>query len=124
MKLNKLVVFAVLAGGLFLSGSGWVGAAENEQPSIGIQITAEEGKDHPVVKAIVEKGPAAKAGMKEGDLIVKVADTEVKTPQEAVKVLLKQKPGDKLKIVVSRDGKEMPLEVTVGKRSELFSDKK
>lgn len=61
----------------------------------------------------VAKGSSAdKAGMKEGDVIVAIDGTEVKSGS-AVKVKVNSfHPGDKAKVKIIRDGKEKELEVT------------
>ena len=61
----------------------------------------------------VAKGSSAdKAGMKEGDVIVAIDGTEVKSGS-AVKVKVNSfYPGDKAKVKIIRDGKEKELEVT------------
>ena len=43
--------------------------------------------------------------------------------QEAVKEIVKHKPGDKIKVGIKRGDKDMTIEVTVGKRSEIFPPK-
>ncbi|MEE1408063.1 MAG: trypsin-like peptidase domain-containing protein [Bacteroidales bacterium] len=61
----------------------------------------------------VAKGSSAdKAGMKEGDVIVAIDGTDVKSGS-AVKVKVNSfHPGDKAKVKIIRDGKEKELEVT------------
>lgn len=61
----------------------------------------------------VAKGSSAdKAGMKEGDVIVAIDGTDVKSGS-AVKVKVNTfHPGDKAKVKIIRDGKEKELEVT------------
>ena len=61
----------------------------------------------------VAKGSSAdKAGLKEGDVIVAIDGTEVKSGS-AVKVKVNSfYPGDKAKVKIIRDGKEKELEVT------------
>jgi S1-C subfamily serine protease len=88
--------------------------AEEQSGFVGLQIAGEEGKV--VVHDVVADGPAAKAGIKAGDVIVKVGDKEVKDPMEAVAAVRAVKPGAKLKFHVKRDGKDQDIEVTVGKR--------
>lgn len=65
----------------------------------------------------VEPGQGAdKAGIKRGDIILKVAGREV-TPDETLSyIVANSKPGTRIPIELLRDGKPMRLTVTVGQR--------
>jgi S1-C subfamily serine protease len=117
----------------FALAAALVGAARAEdlpkpKGSIGVMISAETGSV--VVVGTVPDSPAEKAGLKAGDVIVKVNDHKVKekeaTPEDVTamaKEIFKHEPGTKIKITVKRDDKEKELEVTVGKPGE-FTPKK
>ncbi len=65
----------------------------------------------------VKKGsPGDKAGLKEGDLMIKFGEIVVKNIYDYTDALKKYKPGDTVDIVVLRDGKEMTFSCTLGKR--------
>jgi hypothetical protein len=65
----------------------------------------------------VSKGsPAELGGMKGGDKIVKIGDYDVADLVGMTDALRAYRPGDKVVIVVVRDGKTMGLDVTLGKR--------
>lgn len=65
----------------------------------------------------VSKGsPAEVAGLQGGDLIVKIGDYDTPNLQEMTGALRAYKPGDKVVIVVQRNGEEKKLDVTLGKR--------
>ena len=87
--------------------------------TLGVEIQApREGAAEKgiVVQDLDPEGPAAKAGIKPGDTIVKVGDKEVSDYNSLVDMLRKHKPGDKLSVKVMRDGKEHALDVTLGER--------
>lgn len=64
----------------------------------------------------VEKGsPAEKAGIKEGDVIVKFNGNIVESAEELTSMTRNYTPGTKVKIVVNRSGKELIIDVTLGK---------
>ena len=54
--------------------------------------------------------PAAKAGLKAGDVIVNIDGQPTPTSKEVNQVLGKYQPGDKVTIEVSRDGKSLKLQ--------------
>lgn len=65
-------------------------------------------------QAVVPDSPAAKAGLKQGDIIVKVNDTDINERTSLVSALGQHSVGDKVKLTVLRDGKEQTIEVTLG----------
>ncbi len=79
---------------------------------LGIEVGMEDG----FVKVIapIEDTPAARAGLKTGDLIVKIDDTAVKglTLNEAVKKL-RGKPKTQVTLTIARKGMNKPLVVTL-----------
>jgi C-terminal processing protease CtpA/Prc len=121
----RLIVTTALA--VALAAFGPAQAEDPPEGSIGVQIQIDEGKI--VVVEPIKDGPADKAGIKTGDVIVKVDDYKVKDNVEqedladTVKEIVKHKPGTKIKLGIKRDGKDMTIEVTVGKRSEIFPPK-
>jgi S1-C subfamily serine protease len=58
-------------------------------------------------------GAADKAGLKRGDILVKLGDHVVSGVEDLMYVLTESKPGTTMKAVVVRDGKEMTVEVTL-----------
>jgi len=68
------------------------------------------------VDEVTEKGPAAKAGLKSGDVIKKVDGGRVRDWKEFKAALNGKKAGQKLKLTVSRDDKELELEIVPEQR--------
>jgi serine protease Do len=65
-----------------------------------------------VVADVQPNTPAATAGVKAGDVIVKFGGKAVSNPQE-LQAAVEQTPiGNKAEMIVMRDGKQVPLEVT------------
>jgi carboxyl-terminal processing protease len=79
---------------------------------LGIEVGMEDG----FVKVIapIDDTPAQRAGIKAGDLIIRLDDTPVKglTLNEAVKIM-RGKPGTTIKLTVVREGVEQPLKVDI-----------
>lgn len=59
-------------------------------------------------------GPAEKAGMKRGDILVKVGDHAIDGVEDLMYVLMENKPGTTLRAVFVRDGAQMTVDVTLG----------
>ncbi|MDP2481726.1 MAG: M20/M25/M40 family metallo-hydrolase [Candidatus Palauibacterales bacterium] len=58
--------------------------------------------------------PAEAAGLRRGDLIVRIGDMDIASVQDYMVVLSEANPGDTAPVVVLRDGERIELEVTFG----------
>lgn len=67
-----------------------------------------------LVAAVSDGTPAARAGVKTGDIVTAVGGEEVKTPKDLSRLVADMSPGDKKTLAVWRAGKSMDLSVTVG----------
>jgi serine protease Do len=66
------------------------------------------------ITAVQSGSPADQAGFQENDIIVKVGDIAIDETHSYVNSLFNYKAGDTISITVMRDGKETPLQVTLG----------
>lgn len=60
--------------------------------------------------------PADVAGLRAGDVIIEFGGVAIKDLYSYTDALYSHQPGDKVKVVVMRDGKRVELEVTLGRR--------
>jgi carboxyl-terminal processing protease len=85
---------------------------KGEFGGLGVEVGMEDG----FVKVIspIDDTPAQRAGVRSGDLIVRINDTPVKglSLNEAV-ALMRGKPGTSLELTIVRKGEEKPLKITV-----------
>lgn len=85
---------------------------KGEFGGLGIEVGMEDG----FVKVIapIDDTPAQRAGVRSGDLIVRLDDTPVKglSLNDAVK-LMRGKPGSGIELTIIRKGEEKPLKITV-----------
>lgn len=92
--------------------------SEAPRGHLGIRVgPAEEGGRGVVVREVTADSPAAKAGLKSGDRVVKLGDEEVTDVEKFLRTVAAKKPGDRLTLGVLRDGKEQKLTVTLGERA-------
>jgi carboxyl-terminal processing protease len=89
-------------------------STEGERGFLGIQFQSEDGE--PKVSGFADNSPAEKAGLKEGDVVVKIQDKAIKDVSEVMDAMAKTKPGDKLSVTVKRDDKEKTFTVTLTSR--------
>jgi serine protease Do len=93
---------------------------------IGVQIvnlTAEYAKERglknphgALIGAVVPGGPAAKAGAREGDIILRVGKTKIKKFNDLIEAVEKTPIGKTVKIRVLRGTRTISLFITVGER--------
>lgn len=77
----------------------------------GIGSLIKRSDSHVVIAEPYEDFPAAKAGIRAGDIILEVEGTPTENMEiESVSDILKGKPGTELRMVVQRPGTEEPLE--------------
>jgi len=73
--------------------------------------------DHGVlIKEVEEDSPAEKAGLKAGDVILRIGDKEIEDYQDLIRTVNYYDPGDKVKIEISRKGKKITKTVELGKK--------
>ena len=92
---------------------GVVGQTVDEQLAADKDLPVTEGA---LVSKVLGDGPSAKAGIEEGDIIIRFDDKEIKEMEDVTDLLLDYNPGDKVKITVVRNGENKELEVELGKR--------
>ena len=81
----------------------------------GIGITFNVPNDTAIVLNTIPGGPSEKAGLVQGDRIIKVEDKTIagtKTPQDSMVRMMKGPKGTKVKITVNRDGTLIPFDIT------------
>jgi S1-C subfamily serine protease len=84
---------------------------------LGIGVAPEPQTDKGIlVQDVTPNSPAAKAGLKSGDVIVKWNGKPVPEVKEFLRGIAAQKPGDKVELQVLRDGKEQTLTATLAER--------
>lgn len=66
-----------------------------------------------LIENLVENGPAAKAGLKAGDIMLKFNEVEAKSPAQIMQFISDVKPNTEVKVVVSRMGQVMEFTVVI-----------
>jgi serine protease Do len=76
------------------------------------------GKSGVLVSAVDADGPAAKAGMKAGDVVLKLGGDAIKGGDDLRDALSKAEGGSEVAITLQRDGRPVELKVTLAKPEE------
>ncbi len=74
------------------------------------------GKSEPVVDEVAEGSPAEKAGLKPGDILLKLNDDELKTSEDLDLVMSRRFPNEKITIEVKRGEETLKLPLTLTRR--------
>jgi membrane-associated protease RseP (regulator of RpoE activity) len=133
---DHTVIHALLVGGMILviAAAFWginqkqAHAGTDECGFLGVYLgkDIDEGKGA-LIDDVVEDGPAEAAGLKGGDVIFSFNGKDVDDIAHLRKMICKTDPGEKIAVVVDRDGKKMDFEVEMGEpkpmKLTVWSDK-
>lgn len=87
--------------------------------SIGVQVKDAE-KGGAAVIDVIEEGPAARAGVKAGDIVVEFDGERVRSARQLARLVEETPEGRAVKVVVSRSGSKQTMEVTpVARRGDM-----
>jgi serine protease Do len=79
-------------------------------------------KNGVLVQEVQPGGPADKAGLKQGDIIVGIDGRNVKDGDDLVNEIASRRPGSTVRLGYLRDGKQDDTTVTIGDRDKVFAD--
>ncbi|MEV4432121.1 trypsin-like peptidase domain-containing protein [Streptomyces sp. NPDC049585] len=79
----------------------------------GARIAPSAGGGAP---SVTPGGPADKAGLKPGDVITKLDDTQIDSGPTLISEIWTHKPGDKVTVTYIRDGKTATTQIVLGER--------
>ena len=71
------------------------------------------------VLEVTKGSPAEKAGIKKGDIITKLNETKIESPESLYETVHNLKPGDKVTILLTRDGKAQSVVATLDKSEQM-----
>ncbi|MCT2591916.1 trypsin-like peptidase domain-containing protein [Streptomyces sp. N2-109] len=102
-----------------------VNTGKATHPVIGVRLDPEFGgagarvaeEGGPGGEPVISGGPGDKAGIQPGDVITKVNGERVQSSEELIVKIRKHRPGEKLTLSLTRDGKKESVTLTLGTAS-------
>ena len=98
--------------------TAYLGVVSSDVPEMLAEHLGLKPGEGIIVGAVMPDGPAAKAGLAARDIITRVGDKAVGSPQDLTKEVQARKPGDTIHLDVIQKGKAAGLDVTLGARPE------
>lgn len=83
-------------------------------PPIAEQLGIDPNLKGTIVVKLARQGPAAKAGLRPADVIVSLEGKPIENSKQVQKCVSSHRPGDEVKAMVVREGKEISLTIKIG----------
>ncbi|CAB3689825.1 Do family serine endopeptidase [Paraburkholderia rhynchosiae] len=95
---------------------GWIGVEPQDvTPEIAESFGLDQ-KSGAIVAGVLKNGPADRAGIKPGDILMSVNGQEITDTTRLLNVIAQIKPGTAAKVHLVRKSRELDLDVIIGKR--------
>jgi len=115
INLAKQVMESILTNGSV--SRGWIGVEpQNLSKELSESLGLPENTEGVLLSGVLEGGPAARAGVKPGDVLIAVNEKPIKDVRSLLNQISQISPGNDAKLSILRKGKEMALTAQTGKR--------
>ncbi|GIV18760.1 MAG: 2-alkenal reductase [Armatimonadota bacterium] len=92
-------------------------AGRLRRPFLGIMPADRDGAEGAEVVRVVPNSPAARAGIRLGDVILSLNNVPVRRAADVTSILRRMKPGDKIQIDIQRGSQRLRITVPLGERA-------
>ena len=115
VNLAKQVMESILANGSVTRG--WIGVEpQNLTKELSESLSLPGNTEGVMLSGVLEGGPAARGGVKPGDVLIAVNGKPTKDVRSLLNQIAQISPGNDAKLTILRKGKEIELTVQTGKR--------
>ena len=98
------------------SGGGYLGVGGVEVTSEKVKALGLKEESGVLVSSVTEDGPAAKAGIKEGDVVLEFNGAPVQGTVQFQRMVGETPPGRQVKLTIWRNGASQTIVATIGER--------
>jgi Do/DeqQ family serine protease len=95
---------------------GWIGVEPSDLSPELAETFGVKANSGVIITGVLQNGPAAKAGVRPGDVITLVGDKTIDNVQELLGAVAGLKPGDATRFALQRGSDKLELDVTPGSR--------
>ncbi len=113
----KTVMESIIKNGQVVRG--WIGVEPQDITPELAQSFGLEKTSGTIIAGVLKGGPAEKAGIKPGDILLSVADKPVSDTVSMLNLVAQLKPGEQVKMSILRKSREATVEVIIGKRPRM-----
>ncbi len=113
----KTVMESIIRNGQVVRG--WIGVEPQDITPELAQSFGLQRSSGTIIAGVLKGGPADKAGVKPGDILLSVADKPVSDTISMLNLVAQLTPGEKVRVTVLRKSREAVLDLTVGKRPKM-----
>ena len=103
---------------------GWIGVEPNDLSPELAETFDVKTRQGVIITGVLQNGPAAKAGIRPGDVIVKIASAPVTDVAHLLSAVAALKPGTAAKFTIERKNQPLELDVTPGIRQRAKTSEK
>ena len=113
----KTVMEAIIAEGQVVRG--WIGVEPQDiTPEMADSFNIKQTSGA-IVAGVIRGGPADKAGIKPGDILIAIEGKPAANKTEVLNLIAQLKPNNKAKLTVLRNGSESTISVLINKRPSI-----
>jgi serine protease DegQ len=95
---------------------GWIGVEPNDLSPELAETFGVKARKGAIITGVLQNGPAARAGIRPGDVITGVGEKQIGNVQELLTAVAGLKPGNATRFALQRGSDKMELDVTPGLR--------
>lgn len=96
---------------------GWLGVTIQDLDETAARALGLKSTNGALIGSVLPGEPADKAGLKAGDIIIRMGKTDVRNSAELLRNVADLKPGTEVRVTVIRNGREVGSTVILGERA-------
>lgn len=117
INMAKNVMDQIIKHGKVIRGylGVYIGSIQNSAMAQALGLKKDQGA---LINSVEDGSPADKAGLKNGDVVIKMNGKDINGPDELQRRITETAPGTKISLTVIRNGEQKKVEVKLGQLNE------